>query len=401
MVRKIFFGTLFALLCNCAFAQVDIDAGKVTGEGIKINVPVYRVNVVSANADLQEISRKMFNMHGSYILTDAAKAQFTFEFAKISENSVSISIKGASNFSQTCTAPTLVEALMKACDLAVLKTLRTPGFFAGKLAFSYSTSGSAKISEICVSDMPFKNVKKITNDKSDSLMPHLSPDGSKLTYTGYFRTGFMDLFTIDLNTNTRNVLASFKGGNTGGSFSPDGKKVAVILTSSGNAEVFTMNASGGGIKRLTKTSATESSPSFSPDGKQVVFASDVRGSPQIYTMPSGGGNMRMLVTRLSRYVAEPQWNRVNPDLVLFTAAQGRGFQIGVYDIKTQSAKWVTSGASTSGGTWLNDGRHIVCTKTVGSTSRLYVVDTETLRQTPLHSTQFGSAKEASAAYAPR
>lgn len=401
MVRKIFFGTLFVLICNCAFAQVDVDAGKVTGEGIKINVPVYRVNVVSSDSLLQETARKMFNLHGSYILTDAAKAQFTFDFAKISENSVSISIKGASNFTQTCTAPTLVEALMKACDLAVVKTLRSQGFFAGKLAFSYSTSGASKTSEICVSDMPFKSVKKITNDKSDSLMPHLSPDGSKLTYTGYYRTNFMDLFLVDLNTNTRKVLASFKGGNTGGSFSPDGTKIAVILTASGNAEVFTMNVSGGGFKRVTKTSATESSPSFSPDGRQLIFASDNRGSPQIYIMPAGGGNMRMLVTKLSRYVAEPMWNRADPDKVLFTAAQGKGFQIGVYDLKTKSAKWVTSGASSSGGVWLNDGRHIVCTKSVGSQNRLYVVDTETLRQTPLHSTQFGSAKEPSAAYAPR
>ena len=143
----------------------------------------------------------------------------------------------------------------------------------------------------------------------------------------------MDLYSIDLATNTRKVFASFKGSNTGGSFSRDGSKVALILTSSGNAEVWTANASGGGFKKLTNTKATESSPGFSPDGSKVVFASDFMGGPQIYTMPSSGGKMQRVNTRMSGYCSEPAWNPRDPNKIAFTAAAGKGFQVAVYDFK--------------------------------------------------------------------
>ena len=229
----------------------------------------------------------------------------------------------------------------------------------------------------------------------------VSPDGSKIIYTGYYRTGFMDLLLIDLNTNTRKVFAAYKGSNTGGSFSPDGTRVATILTSTGNAEVWTASANGGGFKRITNTSATESTPSFSPDGRTLIFAGDYRGAPQIYTAPATGGKPSVVRTNISGYCSEPVWNKVNPDLIAFTIAQGKGFQIAVYNFRTKQTKVVSRGASTSGPKWLNDGRHIICTKSNGANRQLYIIDTETDSQKPLHTTSFGSAKEPDFVYTAR
>lgn len=345
------------------------------------------------------LAKRAFGLHGSYKIVPRQNAQFVFDFASAGANSVRLSISKGLSFESVCEGSSAVEALMKACDAAVLRTLRSPGFFAGTIAFSYSPD-NWKTSEICVSDVVFQNVRSITRDKSDSLMPHFSPDGRRILYTGYFRTGFMDLYSIDLATNTRKVFASFKGSNTGGSFSRDGSKVALILTSSGNAEVWTANASGGGFKKLTNTKATESSPGFSPDGSKVVFASDVMGGPQIYTMPSSGGKMQRVNTRMSGYCSEPAWNPRDPNKIAFTAAAGKGFQVAVYDFATRSSKWVSSGGNTSGAVWLNDGRHLICTKSAGNSRKLYVVDTETNSQKPLHTSSF-NAKEADFVYAPR
>lgn len=381
------------LLCACASAQAQQDINvTVRGEGNRLNVPVYRIAIASDTPELLASAKRAFALHGSYIISAPARAQFTFAFNKAGANAVKASIKGGTSFEQTCSGATLTEALMKACDVAVERTLGTPGFFAGKLVFSYSRSGAQK-SEICVSDMVFKNIRALTNDKSDSLMPHFSPDGSKVMYTGYYRTGFMDLFQIDLRSNSRRVFAAYKGSNTGGTFSRDGSKVALILTATGNAEIWTANASGGNFKRMTKTSATESSPSFSPDGSKLLYASDFMGAPQIYVMPVSGGKSVRVRTNVSRYCSEPTWNPKHPEKIAFTIAQGRGFQVAVYDFNTGRSEVVSSGSSTSNPKWLNDGRHIVCTKASGSSRQLYVVDSETKRQCPLHTASFGSAKE--------
>lgn len=370
----------------------------VEGDAEHSNVPVYRVAIKSADAALKNLATRAFSLHGSYILVPESKAQFVFDFSPAGNNAVRVSIRGSGSLERVVGGSNQVNALMKACDFAVEKTLRKRGFFAGKLAFSYSRAGG-KTSEIAVSDMVFKHIRVITKDKSDSLWPHFSPDGSKIAYTGYYRAGLMDLFLIDLNSNTRKTLAAYKGSNCGGAFSPDGSRMAMVLTTSGNAEVWVGNSQGRGLRRITRTSATESSASFSPDGSKLVFASDMRGYPQIYTMPANGGRMQVVNARLSKYCSEPDWNWTNPELIVFTIAQGKGFQVATYNFLTRQAKVVSRGASTSGAKWLSDGRHIVCQKSFGKTRRLYVIDTETGRQTPLHSATLGSLSDPDFVYA--
>ncbi len=400
MTRKAFIGILLAAAgCASALAQQDINI-RIVDKGQRLNVPVYRVAVTSDNPALLTSAKRAFGLHGSYVLTTPEKAQFTFSFTQAGASAVKVSIRGGTVYEQLCTGENLTAALMKACDVAVLRTLKTPGFFAGKIVFSYSRGGDEN-SEICVSDMVFKNVRAITNDKSDSLMPHFSPDGRKVMYTGYYRSGFMDLFQINLDTNSRRAFASYKGSNTGGEFSPDGSKVAMILTATGNAEIWTANADGSGFRRLTRTPATESTASFSPDGSKILFASDTRGSPQIYTMPSTGGTPRVVRTNISRYCSEPTWNPKDPNKIAFTIAQGRGFQVAVYDFSKGVSEVVSAGESTSTPKWLNDGRHIICAKAKGKIRQLYIIDTETKRQAPLHTTSFGSAKEPDFVYNPR
>jgi len=399
MIRRTFLTLFFCAVCASASVFAE-DAGKIVKDAGRLNVPIYRIAVTSPDSDTAALAKRALSLHGSYRLTTASQAQFVFDFAPAG-NSVQLTIKGGTTYSQTINGSNSVEALMKACDAAVMRTLRTPGFFASKLVFSYSKNGG-KTSEICMSDMVFRNVRSLTRDGNSSLMPHISPNGSKITYTGYYRTGFMDLFLIDLNTNTRKTFASYRGSNTGGSFSPDGSKIAMILTSTGNAEVWVAPTAGGAFKRVTKTNATESSPSFSPDGSKILFANDSRGNPQICYAPATGGAPTLVRTNISGYCSEPVWNSVNPDLIAFTIAQGKGFQIAVYNFKTRQTKVVSRGSSTCGPKWLNDGRHIVCAKSTGGANRqLYIIDTETDSQKPLHTTSFGSANEPDVAYTVR
>jgi len=391
--RKFILCLAFLGFVSGAFAQSRIDAGDVTTSA-GLNVPVYRVVIKSSSPETKKMAERAFSAHGSFKLSDAQSAQFTFGFENAGANAVEVNINDG-NFKQVVSGDNSFDALMRACDLAVSKTLGGNGFFAGKLAFVVENSGT---SEIYVGDLFFNSVKPITNDKSRSIFPQWNHDGSKIFYTGYFRSGFMDLYECDLINNTRRAFASYKGTNTGGVTSPDGKKVAMLLTSTGNAEIWMSDASGKNVRKITNTAAVESSVSWAPDSSTIVFASDARGNPQIYKMNINGGKPIRVPTNISGYCSEPQMNPYNTNQIIFTAAVNRAFQIALYDAKKGASEILTSDARNSQPKWCSDGRHVIFTKENGSKKSLWILDTATKKQTLLHSTKIGNCSEASFIY---
>jgi TolB protein len=242
--------------------------------------------------------------------------------------------------SQVVTGTSPRNALLRAADVAVEKTngLGLRGFFASRLAF---VGSRGRTEEILVGDLFFGEVRQLTQDHAQMLSPRWSPDGSRLVYTSFYKSGFPDIFQIDLNTYQRTTLVSLKGTNSGARFSPNGQQVAMVLSGEGNPEIYVGNAQGRLLRRLTRTDAVEASPCFSPDGSRLVFTSDAVGGPQLYTMPVAGGTMTRLPTAISGYCAEPDWSRGNPNRIAFTMKIGRGYQIAVYDLATHQSQQVS------------------------------------------------------------
>jgi TolB protein len=299
--------------------------------------------------------------------------------------------------SQVVNGSSTRNALLRAADVAVRATSNLPGFFASRLAFISERTGKP---EVYTGDLFFGEVRQLTSDNAQALTPRWSPDGSRILYTSYFRSGFPDIFQIDLNTLQRTTFVSFKGTNSGARFSPDGRQVVMILSGEGNPEVYVSNAQGRQVSRRTRTAnAVESSPSFSPDGSQIVFTSDAAGGPQLYVMPAAGGSPRRLATNISGYCAEPDWNRVDANKIVFTIRQGRGFQVAVHDMSGRTPTTVVSSKIPSTDviepSWLPDGRHIVCTARAANQRALWIVDTETGKATRISPAAMGQASQAS------
>lgn len=72
--------------------------------------------------------------------------------------------------------------------------------------------------------------------------------------------------------------------------SPDGKQ----LVFSYNGDLWSVPATGGTAKPITRHDGKDREPRFSPDGKQIAFVSDRDGSAQIYVMPAEGGPARQV-----------------------------------------------------------------------------------------------------------
>ena len=175
MNRRKFFCICAALALSPVFAQ-DINI-TVEGDAQRSNVPIYKVALESSDSQTAAYAKRAFSTHGSYVITTPENAQFVFSFEPHTKNSVKATIKGAGSMERIISGSNQIDALLRACDFCVEKTLRTPGYFGGKLAFAYSKKGGST-TEIAVSDMVFKNIRVITSDKSDSLWPHFSPDGT-------------------------------------------------------------------------------------------------------------------------------------------------------------------------------------------------------------------------------
>jgi TolB protein len=369
-------------------AEKTIDAGDVIVEGSN----AITVSVSGSSPELNSLAFQAFNAHGAFNVNRSTKPSFEIRFSSVGAAQVNVQVSrgGAVVLNQNASGTSLRNAFFRAADAAVKATSGQPGFFACKLAFISNRTGK---DEVYVSDLFLGEVRQITHDNAFALTPRWSPDGAKLVYTSYFKSGFPDIFLVNLATMQRTTFVSFQGTNSGARFSPNGQQVAMVLSGEGRPEIYVSNADGRQVSRRTNSEAVKSSPCFSPDGSRIVFSCEP--GPQLYVMQAGGGTPQRITSGLSRYCAEPDWSRADPNKIAFTFLEGRGsFQIGVLDLKTGQCKKVSAKVPLDAvePAWLADGRHLVYTARASGTRGLFILDTETGRSTHISS---GAAEKAS------
>ncbi len=382
-----------AFLAPQASAQQPRDLGTVD---ITADVRTIPIHVTSTSPEMENLALQAFSAHGAF-RRQAQNPTFRVAFAPAGPNQVQVTVTrtqgNAQVLSQVVSGGTPRNALYRAADQAVRAMTNRPGFFASRLAFIGERNGHH---EVFTSDLFLGEVRQITNDRNLALTPRWSPDGGRIIYTSYFRSGAPDIFLMDLGTLQRNTFVSFRGTNSGARFSPDGRNVAMVLSGEGNPEIYVSNAQGRQITRKTRTTAVEASPVFSPDGSRILFTSDAAGGPQLYIMPAAGGAATRVPTRISGYVAEPDGSRANPNLIVFTARIGRNFQIGVHDLGTGASRQVSRQPFDAvEPSWLADGRHVVFTSRSAGASSLWLLDTESGRATQLSAASAGKLSQAS------
>tara|TARA_B100001123_G_scaffold406180_1_gene497186 strand:+ start:57 stop:1256 length:1200 start_codon:yes stop_codon:yes gene_type:complete len=362
---------------------------------------IYRISFEASSAKDKNLLEVAYNAHGAYRVVSANQSEFHFQFTRRSANEVECVIlsgrpaKELKRFEETGSSAR--NSLLRAADRTVRLTSGTNGFFASRLVFIGQRNGTFQ--EIYTSDMFFGELKFHTADKSQAVSPRWSPNGGSIIYTGYFRSGFPDIFVIDSQNTRRRPFATYKGTNSGARYSPDGSAVAMVLSATGSSELYIVGASGSNPKRLTRNNSLEASPSWKNDGSELVYTSDALGKPQLYRISKRGGRETRINTQISNYCAEPDWNPVDSSKIVFTAVFSEGFQIVLWDFKTNKTEILTRGARDSiEPTWLSDGRHIVFTRRVGSSKQLYIIDSVTRQERAISSKRFGNTTQADAVY---
>ncbi len=390
---------LFLLAALAALAAVPVfgearDIGEITINVDKNRIPI---RVSASTPELQALALQAFNTHGRYKLV-ASDYDYDIRFSAVATTQVRVDItKGPAATpvaSEIVGGTSARNALLRAADVAVVRTngLGLRGYFASRLAF---VLGHGRADEIGTADLFFGEAQQLTSDNAHVLKPRWSPDGAKLIYTSFYKSGSADIFLVDLATRRRDSFASYRGTNSGARFSPDGRRVAMVLSGTGTPEIYLSNIDGARPVAITHSDKAKSSPCFSPDGSQLVFEMQF-GGPQLYLMPAGGGTPQRLPTGFS-WATEPDWSRANPNKIACTVrVPGGKFQIAVYDVRKGSAE-VVSQAKFDGvePSWLPDGRHLVYTARDASTSVLAILDTESGQSKRISATNLGPVGQAS------
>ncbi len=178
---------------------------------------------------------------------------------------------------------------------------------------------------------------------------------------------------VVVQTRPEDASAAFPGSNG---------KIAFHSGLAGNAEVYAMNADGGGLVDLSNNAAAEHSPSWSPDGAKVTFSSSRDGNYEIYTMNADGSAQ----TRLTNNGASdgvPSWS---PDgmKIAFNSNRSGGWQVYVMNADGSGQTPLTSSGSNGMPVWSPDGTRIALSSARNANPfEIYVMNADGGGQTPL------------------
>src|ERR1700678_4295286 len=191
-----------------ALAQHDI--GTVEVEADNRTIPV---RVSGTTSELNALALQAFGAHGRYHLV-ASGFLWDIRFSPAGQSQVRVEIArgigGGAAESEVVSGNSMRGAFFAAADVAVSKTngLGLRGFFSSRLVFVAERTGSK---EIHTSDLFVGDVRQITHDRAIAMTPRWSPDGQRIIYTSYYKSGFPDIYEINLEDYQRATFVSFRG----------------------------------------------------------------------------------------------------------------------------------------------------------------------------------------------
>ena len=253
------------------------------------------------------------------------------------------------------------------------KELKVRSFCNSRIAFCAETKRGIRNIYLC--DIDGGDVRQLTRFNTLCVEPSWNPTGRSIFYSKYASSGIEVVETTVSASPMSRILSRFRGINAGAAMSPDGRHLAVILSFDHMVDLFIMDINTRKLARLTKGYAVEASPCWSPDGRSIAYVSDESGSPRIHIVGVDGRNRKRLPTIGSDAVT-PDWS--TDGKIVFASRVNGNYTLGLYEngkvrrITDAPGNWESPA-------WAADNRQVVCKRTYGGKSGLFVVDTRTGR----------------------
>src|SRR6185436_11780165 len=196
--------------------------------------------------------------------------------------------------------------------------------------------------KLIVADTDGENPRPVLESRFPLMSPSWSQDGQWLAYVS-FEGRHSSVFVQRVRDGQRSRVSARAGINRAPTFSPDGKKLALTLDSTGgNPDIYTLDLQSQALVRITDDPAIDTEAVWAADGQSLFFTSDRAGGPQIYQIGIRPGDKPKRVTFGSTYNARP---RVSPDgtLLAMVTLDGNNYRIGIQDLKSGAVKVLSKG----------------------------------------------------------
>lgn len=155
-------------------------------------------------------------------------------------------------------------------------------------------------------DAPAGKLLKVTN--VESSYPFWSPDGTKIVFHSD-RNGAPDIYTMNADGTGLVRLTDHPQADQTPVWSPDGRKIVFQSLRDGNEELYVMNVDGSNQVNITRHPASESHPYWSQDSTRIIFNTnrDDGETDEVYTMKADGTDLKRL-TRNDIYDTYASWS---------------------------------------------------------------------------------------------
>jgi len=357
----------FAALNFCR-AQEEINIqSEITVMGQTKPIPVSLEGFTGEAAEVLKFD--LYVQGFSFVTPDAAQYRISGSSAGNVQGYVTDTVSHQTKFSRSYNGASLRRQAHAFADDIVLAITGKKGIGQTKIAFkAQAPTGNG---EIYVSDFDGHNYQAVTHDNAIVAAPAWVPGRLAVYYTSY-QPGNPDIFYHNLSTGQRRIIARFSGLNTSAAVSPDGSRLAMILSRSGSPNVWVCNADGTDFKQLTTSPEDESSPCWSPDGQWICFATKMHERRVLAKVPAGGGAVQRIPTSGVSNPTDPDWS---PDgkWIAFTSQMG-DFNICVVPAGGGSATVLVPGQHPS---WAPNSRTLVLNRDARGRQSLSVLDVMT------------------------
>ena len=174
----------------------------------------------------------------------------------------------------------------------------------GKIAFASDRDGNF---EICTMDADGGGQTRLTEIQAEDYSPAWSPDGTRLAFVST-RDGNSEIYVMNADGSEQTRLTNNTASDLAPAWKPDGSQIGFVSNRDGNDEIYLMNPDGSNQTNLTQNQADDFSFAFSPQGNMITFSSAREDSDfDIYTMNANGAGVVRLTTSAGADIS-PTWS---------------------------------------------------------------------------------------------